>query len=168
MRFEIILLTAVVALAFPSCQPAKEQARPPVRLGPEVKKLAQEILSPIEEPVTIKIFRGGEGETTGEEAQALVDLVAGISSKVSVAKLDILTDPVGKDLGVPHGPVIEMEGQAPGILRYYGYPERKEIRPFLEGVLWASGFSAELSSGVRSYLSGLDEKVLIRIFTTPD
>jgi hypothetical protein len=64
--------------------------------------------------------------------------------------------------------VIEMKGQAPGILGYYGYPERKEVRPFLEGILSASGHPADLTSEVRSFISSLDEEVLIRIFTTPD
>ncbi len=97
-----------------------------------------------------------------------MDLVAGVSPKVSVEKLDILSDPGAKDLGVPHGPVIEMKGQAPGILRYYGYPERKETSPFFEGILSASGHPADLDPEVGSYISGLGKEVLIRIFTTPD
>jgi hypothetical protein len=167
MRFEIIAAVAIL-LALPSCQPGKEKAKPPVRLGPEVERLAEEILAPMEGPVVIRIFRGGAGETSGEEAQALVDLVAGISPKVSVNRLDILTDPGAKDLGVPHGPVIEMIGKAPGILKYYGYPERKETSPFFEGILSASGHPADLDSEVGSYISGLEEEILIRIFTTPD
>jgi len=167
MRFEIIATMAIL-LALPSCQSGKEAAKPPVRLGPEVKGLIEKVLSPLEEPVVIRIFRGGAGETAGEEAQALVDLTAGISPKVSVQRLDILTDPDGKNLGVPHGPVIEINGQAPGTLRYYGFPERKEVTPFLEGILSASGHPARLAPDVESYLSGLEEEVWIRIFTTPD
>ena len=61
-----------------------------------------------------------------------------------------------------------MTGRAPGTLRYYGYPERKETRPFFEGVLAASGHPADLDPKVEAYISGLGEEVLIRIFTTPD
>ncbi len=163
-----LFILALVVFALFACQSGKEAARPPVRLDPEVKRLAEEVLTPLEEPVTIRIFRGGEGETSGEEAQALVDLVAGVSPMVSVEKLDILSDPGAKDLGVPHGPVIEMKGKAPGTLRYYGFPERKEIRPFFEGILSASAYPAKLAPRVETYLVGLDEEVWIRIFTTPD
>ena len=167
MRFEIITALALL-LILPSCQPGKEKAKPPVRLGPEVERLAREILAPMKEPVTIQIARGGDGETMGEETQALVDLLAETSPKVSVIRLDIATHPGAIDLGVAHGPVIEMTGRAPGTLRYYGYPERKETRPFLEGVLAASGHPADLDPKVEAYISGLGEEVLIRIFTTPD
>jgi len=163
-----LFLAAFIALTLPACQPGKEKAKPPVRLGPEIKQLAEEVLSPIEGPVAIEIYRGGTGETSGEEAQALVDLLAGISTKVSVNKLDILTDAGDKDLGVSHGPVTEMKGSAPGTLRYYGYPERKEVRPFLEGILTASGHAVDLPPKVASFISALDEEIWIRIFTTPD
>ena len=167
MRSELII-AAIAALTFLSCQPSKEAAKPPVRLGADVQRLAEEILAPMEGQVTLQIIRGGDGETMAEEAQALVDLIAEISSKVSVNRLDIATYPDAIDLGVSHGPVIEMKGRAPGTLRYYGYPERKETRPFLEGILSASGHPAVLASDVESYISGLGEEVLIRIFTTPD
>jgi hypothetical protein len=167
MRFEIIAALALL-LTLSSCQPGKEAAKPPVRLDPEIERLTGEILAPMEGPVTIQIFRGGVGETKGEEALALVDLIAKVSPKVSVNKLDITTHPDAINLGVSHGPVIEMKGQAPGILRYYGYPERKEVRPFLEGILSASGHPADLAPEVESYISGLGEEVLIRIFVTPD
>ena len=163
-----LFLAAFIALTLPSCQPGKEKAKPPVRLGPEVERLAREILAPMKEPVTIQITRGGDGETKGEEAQALVDLLAETSPMVSVSRLDIATHPGAIDLGVPHGPVIEMTGRAPGTLRYYGYPERMETRPFLEGVLAASGHPGDLDPKVEAYISGLGEEVLIRIFTTPD
>ena len=163
-----LFLAAVIALVLPSCQPSKEAAKPPVKLSPEVQRLAREILAPMEEPVTIQITRGGDGESKGEETQALVDFIAETSPKVSVNRLDIATHPDLLDLGVSHGPVIEMRGRAPGTLRYYGYPLRKEVRPFLEGILSASGYPATLAPEVESYISGLRGEVLIRVFVTPD
>ena len=130
--------------------------------------LAEEVLASMEDPVTIQLTVGGEGETRAEEAEALVDLVAGISPGVSVKKLDIANHPDTPEPGVSHGPIIEMAGKAPGVLRYYGYPERKEIRPFFEGILAASGYLSDLPPSVESYISDLDKEVWIRIFTTPD
>jgi len=163
-----IALAAFVALTLPSCQPSKEAAKPPVRLGPEVRKVAEELLPSLDGAVTLRITRGGAGETAGEEAQALVDLMAELSPKITVEKMEIGAHPEGENLGVPKGPVIEMLGIAPGVLRYYGYPERKETRPFIEGILSASGHPADLSPDVEAYIAGLGEEVVIRIFTTPD
>jgi len=163
-----LFLAFIALLILPSCQPGKEATKPPVKLDPEVERLAGEILTRMEEPVTLQIFRGGEGEAMGDEAQALVDFIAEISPKVSVKRLDIATHPDLLDLGVSHGPVIEMRGRAPGTLRYYGYPLRKEVRPFLEGILSASGHRADLDPEVEAYISGLDEEILIRVFVTPD
>ena len=162
------LILALVILAVSACQSGKEAAKPPVRLDPNIESLTGEILAPMTDPVTLQITRGGDGEAMGEEAQALVDFIARISPNVSVNRLNISTHPDGVDLGVSHGPVIEMKGKAPGILRYYGYPERKETRPFLEGILSASGHQVNLAPEVTSYISELGEEVLIRIFTTPD
>lgn len=167
MRLEIIATIAIL-LALPSCQPGKEAAKPPVRLGPDVQRLAEEILAPLEHPVAIELILGGEGETMAREAQALVDLTASTSSMVTVNRLDIAAHPDPVGLGVSHGPVIEMKGSAPGTLRYYGFPERKETRPFFEGILLASGSPVDLPPAVESYIAGLKEEVWIRIFTTPE
>ena len=61
-----------------------------------------------------------------------------------------------------------MKGSAPGVLRYYGYPERKELRPFLEGILFASGSNPDVPPDLETYVKALQEEVVIRIFTTPD
>jgi hypothetical protein len=167
MKFEIII-AAVIALTLPSCQSGKEAAKPPVRLGADVQRQAEEILFSLESPVTIELTLGGEGESMAREAQALVDLTASTSSLVTVSNLDITTHPAAMGLGVSHGPVIEMKGSAPGTLRYYGFPERKETRPFFEGILLASGSPVELPPAVESYIAGLKEEVWIRIFTTPE
>lgn len=167
MRLEIIATIAIL-LALPSCQPGKEAAKPPVRLGPDVQRLAEEILAPLEHPVAIELILGGEGETMAREAQALVDLTASTSSMVTVNRLDIAAHPDPVGLGVSHGPVIEMKGSAPGTLRYYGFPERKETRPFFQGILLASGSPVDLPPAVESYIAGLKEEVWIRIFTTPE
>ena len=167
MRFEIFI-AAVIALTLPSCQPGKEAGKPPVRLGPEVKQLAEEVLAPLENPVTIQLTLGGKGESRAEETVALAEVISETSAKVTVRELDIANHPDRPEPGVSHGPVIEMKGKAPGILRYYGYPDRKEMRPFLEGILTASGYPSELPAAVVSYISDLDEEIWIRIFTTPD
>ena len=142
--------------------------KPPVRLGSEVMQLAEEVLASLESHVTVQLTLGGDGETRTRETEALVELVARTSSKVTVNKLDFADHPDEINTGVSHGPIIEMKGKAPGTLKYYGYPERKEVRPFLEGILSASGRKSGLLPDIESYITRLDEEILIRIFTTPD
>jgi len=168
MRTFRTILFAVGILALPSCQPGKEAAAPPFRLGPEVEALVKEVLDPLENPVTIRITRGGVGESSGEKAQALVDLITEVSPRVGVNRLDITTNPDTLVPGVSYGPIMEMRGQAPGTLRYYGFPERRETRPFLEGILLASGHQMDLVPEIKSFISALDQEIWIRIFTTPD
>lgn len=162
-----VLILVLAIFAFPSCQSGKKSALS-VHLDPELQQLAEEILASMDGPVTLRITRGGKGERMGADTQALVEHIAGITPDLSVKRVEISSSAAAANLGVTHGPVIEMVGQAPGTLRYYGYPERKETRPFLEGVLTASGHRADLAPEVISFLSALDEEVWIRIFTTPD
>ena len=168
MKFFKILIIALFISGLTSCQSGKEAAKPPVRLGPEVNRLAEEVLAPLVNPVTIQLTLGGAGEGRAEEAVALAEVIGETSAKVTVRKLELANHPDTPEPGVSHGPIFEMMGKAPGILRYYGYPERKEMRPFLEGVLSASGHMSDLPSAVESYITDLDEEIWIRIFTTPD
>lgn len=139
-----------------------------MRVDPEVKQLAEEVLAPLQNPVTIQLTLGGKGESRAEEAVALTEVISEISAKVTVRELEIANHPDTPEPGVSHGPIIEMMGNAPGILRYYGYPDRKEMRPFFEGILSASGHLSDLPPAVVSYISDLEEEIWIRIFTTPD
>ena len=167
MRFKILSAVFAALTILPSCQPGKETARPPVRLAPEVQGVVEEVLAPLDAAVTLELFLGGPGETKAEEARALADLVARVSPRVTVAIRDIARHPAA-DPGTDHGPLFEIRGKAPGTLRYYGFPERKEVRPFAEGILAASGARGRLSPEVRDYVARLDKDVVIRIFTTPD
>ena len=168
LKFIKTLIIAIFISGLFSCQPSKEAAKPPVRLGPEVKQLVQEVLAPLESPVTVKLTLGGEGESKAEETVMLLGAISETTAKVTVNKLDLASYPDTPEPGVTHGPIIEMAGRAPGILRYYGFPERKEVRPFLEGILSASGQLSDLPPAVESYIKDLDEEIWIRIFTTPD
>lgn len=133
-----------------------------------MKQAAEEVLDSLEGPVTLEITLGGEEETMAEEAVALVEFIGSTSEKVSVTRLDLVSHYEPAGLGTTHGPVIEMKGTAPGILRFYGYPERKEVRPFLEGILTASGLRTAIPPDIETYVKTLEEEVVIRIFTTPD
>jgi hypothetical protein len=167
-----LLLLAAVALLFSSCQPGAEKAQPPARLGEDVREVIRTTLVSLPEPVTLHFYKGGDGEKGVRETRAILQFAAETAPQISL--LDHSLDPAdgegnpGSSLGVDHGPVVKIEGANEGALFFYGLPERKELKPFLNGILMASGHPVDLPAGAESFLSSLDQDVLIRIFTTPD
>lgn len=163
--------TALVALMgvllLTGCQSGQDARKPPVRVSAEAKRIVQEGLVALTSPVTLHLYRGGENERQGEEAQALIDFMAETSPNILVVNSEF-TDASRAELEVDSGPVVEMKGRAKGIMRYYGFPERKEVAPFVDSILVASGGPIKLSPDVRSFLTGLKQEVVVRIFTTPD
>ena len=162
-----IIPAAIAILLFSACDSTQQAAKPPARLGADVKKAVQENLASITSPVTVRLYRGGEGEVQGDEAQLLVDLMASTSSGV-VAQPVAMDENAKADLEVDHGPVIEFSGPTGGTMRYYGFPERKEVGPFVDSIVLASGGEAKLSPAMSGFLSELEQEVVIRIFTTPE
>ncbi len=162
------VLTALMGvILLTGCDSPRQAGRPPVRVSAEVKKIVQEGLASLTSPVTLRLYRGGENERQGEETQALLDFMAETSPNVTIMDIEF-NESSTADLEVDSGPVAEMKGPAGGIMRYYGFPERREVAPFVDSVLVASGGPVTLSPDVRSFLTGLKQEVVIRIFTTPD
>ena len=165
--FKPSLVGLAVLLLFTGCDSSKQAAKPPARLGADVKKAVQEKLASIASPVTVSLYRGGEEEMQGDQAQLLIDLMARTSPAITAQSLEIDEEAKVK-LEVDHGPVIEIAGQTGGVMRYYGFPERKEVGPFVDSIVLASGGAAKLSPGINEFLAKLEQEVVIRIFTTPD
>lgn len=122
-------------------------------------------------PVTLHFFQGGN-ETAHRGTRAILEFMAESSGQIRL--LDHSLEPANNNTGpgllqgASYGPVVRIEGVNPGSLYFYGYPERKELKPFLDGVLMASGVRVDLPTDAESFLSNLKEDVWIRIFTTPD
>jgi hypothetical protein len=162
----------LMLLILPGCQPSGETAGPPVRLGEDAKTKIRDTLSSMESVVTLHLYYGGTGESVSRKMRALLELMVETSPKVGREDHSLDEDPRAagfqSSLRVDHGPVVRVDGARNGPLLFYGFPERKELQPFLDGVLIASGQPTELPSGVENYLVNLDQDVEIRIFTSPD
>ena len=76
------LIGLAIAILLTGCQSGKEVGKPPVRVSAEAKKIIQESLVALTSPVTLHLYRGGENERQGEEAQALIDFMAETSSNI--------------------------------------------------------------------------------------
>jgi len=165
-------ILALVVLALSACQSGKEAAKPPVRLGDEVLKAVTDSLSNLKGPVTLHLYLGGPAEKEAGEARALVAVIDDASPAVTAVLHDLDKDPDARErkasLGVDHGPVIVIQGPEKRTLVFYGFPDRKELQPFLDGILAAAGRPVPLPREVDDFLAKLDREVLIRIFTTPD
>jgi hypothetical protein len=161
------LIGLAIAILLTGCQSGQDVSKPPVRVSGEAKKIIQESLVALTSPVTLHLYRGGENERQGEEMQVLIDFMAETSPNVIVVNTEF-SESSKVDLEVDSGPVVEIKGRAKGIMRYYGFPERKEVAPFIDSILVASGGPVKLSPDVRSFLTGLEQEVVVRIFTTPD
>ena len=124
-------------------------------------------------PLPSTSTKGGGGETAQRETRALLEFVAEASPQVSLSFHSLEEGPSAADfrssLGVSHGPVVAIEGTADrGPFLFYGFPERKELKPFLDGVVIASGVTATLPAEVEIFLAALQRETVIRIFTAPD
>ncbi|HDL53841.1 MAG TPA: hypothetical protein ENH32_07695 [Proteobacteria bacterium] len=123
----------------------------------------------IQAPVTLQFYRGGPGEKNAEETAALLDLIKNSSSQIEIKEHNLFRDSqLMGPLGIKHGPVIIPRGPNPIDISYYGYPARRELEPFLDGVLIASGQIPRLSASTETFLKELDQDLLIRVFVTPD
>ena len=132
----------------------------------------REALAAVKNPVTLHYYEGGDGETAGRKTWALLEFMAETSVQISVSRYSLDDGPsaaeIRSSLGVSHGPAIRMVGAGQGTFLFFGFPERKELGSFLEGVVIASGVQAILPPQVETVLANLQHEVLIRIFTTPD
>lgn len=168
----ISLFIPALIIALSSCRPGSEPARPPVQLGEDVKETIRTTLSAMAGPVTLHFYQGGAGATAERETRAILEFMATAAPQISLLNHSLDADDNAADQGispgVDHGPVVVIEGANRGSLIFYGFPERKELAPFLDGVLFASGKQKELPAEAEDFLSSLDQNVRIRIFTAPD
>jgi hypothetical protein len=167
-----IVTALTLFLITAGCRPGGETTAPPYHLGEEVRGIVTESLTALSAPVLLNLYRGGKGENAGRQTQALLDLMLEASPNISVVNrsYDERSGAAAfrSSLGVDHGPVIEMKGAGKGRFLYYGYPERKELPPFLDGVLMASGHIVDLPTSAEDFLGSLEKDIEIRIFATPD
>ena len=168
----LLSIILIIFMLLPGCRPGGETIGPPVRLGEDTRTRIRDTLSSMESVVTLHLYHGGPGESINRKMQTLLEFMVETSPNVGREDHSLDEDPSAagfrSSLRVDHGPVVRVDGAGNGPLLFYGFPERKELQPFLDGILIASGQPTELPSGVENYLVNLEQDVEIRIFTSPD
>jgi hypothetical protein len=140
-----------------------------IRFDKTVVEMVEGKLAQLETPVTVHLYRGSGNERGADKTSALLDLMTEKSKLLAVEghNLDQESD-IRESMKTEHGPILILAGPENSRSSFLGYPDRKELAPFLESILIVSGQVPELTPGTAAFLKGLDQEVFIRVFTTPD
>ena len=166
IRSHTLLLFGVLAISL-SVQ-AVAHARS-VRLSRAVTESVKGKMGSLKNPVTLTLYSGGPGDRKTDESRVLLRLIGSVSSKVRVVERDLFKDIKARErLGTEYGPVFVFSGTEPPGITYYGYPEQRELAPFLDGILIASGRTSPLAGDTEAFLKDLNEDIHIKVFVSPD
>ncbi len=162
-----ICLAVLAGLA--ACDLKPDRAGKKIRFEKTVLETVEDKLAQLNTQVTVHLYRGSGKESGAQETSALLDLMTEKSGFLTVERhnLDQESD-IRETMKADHGPILIPAGPRNSRSSFLGYPDRKELAPFLDSILIASGQVPELGPGTEAFLKGLDEEVFIRVFTTPD
>ena len=171
MRTWTPVLLILTSLIFWGCSTQQDGAgrAPAIQLSDADSALINTKMSLLSKPVTIDLYLGGGREKGSAEVKALLDLVSEASGNLTVVEHDLGGDPdQRKALGSEHGPIMVLTGPSKARISYFGYPQRKELSPCLDGILIASGSTLPLTSEARTFFDRLDREIIFKVFVTPD
>jgi hypothetical protein len=166
-KYLFFCLTLLVGLT--ACDSKSARTPEKIRFDKTVLETIEGKLAQLETPVTVHLYRGSGNESGADKTSALLDLMAKTSEFLTVEEhnLDQESD-IRKSMKAGHGPIMILAGPRNSRSSYLGYPERKELAPFLDSILIASNQVPDLTPGTEAFLKSLDKEVAIRVFTTPD
>lgn len=134
---------------------------------PEKQKV-QELLSQLENPVTIHYFTQEFECEPCSVTHEVLDLLAGLSDKVFLKTYEFQNErDKAKTLGVEEIPAIVLEGQRVYGVRFFGVPAGYEFAALLEDLLDVSRGTTSLSAATKTLLNTLITPLHIQVFVTP-
>ena len=162
-----ICLAVLVGLA--ACDSKSARTPEKIRFDKTVMDTVEGKLALLETPVTVHLYRGSGEERGAVKTRALLDLMAKTSQFLAVEEhnLDQESD-IRESMKAEHGPIMIQAGPRNSRSSFLGYPDRKELAPFLDSILIVSGQVPDLTPGTEAFLKSLDKEIVIRVFTTPD
>lgn len=114
------------------------------------------------------IVPGKEPCETCDEAQELLEEVAGLSDKLTVTVREISSaKEEAASLGIDRVPAFVVKGATRGQMRFLGIPAGYEFSGFIADLVDASKGTTDLSDETREFLGSLTENINIKVFTTP-
>mgnify|MGYP003574305940 FL=1 len=142
-------------------------------LNDEVIKQIDEAFAPMKESVHILFFGQKEGCTYCPDTQQLLEEVAEISEKLTVAVYDLDDDAdVAEKFNVDKAPGIVIaakDGETVSDygVRYAGIPSGHEFSALIQDILLVAERDSGLAQETRDFLKELTEPVLLQVFATP-
>lgn len=142
-------------------------------LNADVVKQIKDAFAPMKEAVELLYFGKKDNCEYCADTKQLLEELAPISDKVSLAVYDIDDDAdVAEKFNVDKAPGIVIaakDGETVSDfgVRYAGIPSGHEFTSLIQDILLVSGRDSGLSQDMRDFLKDLDEPVLMQVFVTP-
>jgi len=103
-----------------------------------------------------------------EETRALLEDVASLSDRITLAVHDIDAEPdLARELGIARVPTLVLRGAARGVVRYIGIPAGLEFGTLLDDLVAVSSGTTRLGQASRQKLAALVRPVHVQVFVTP-
>jgi alkyl hydroperoxide reductase subunit AhpF len=142
-------------------------------LNDEISRQIQTVFDQLTEPVEVLFFGKKTDCTYCDDTRQLVEEVVGLSDKISLVTYDLDEDAeMARQYRVDKAPGLMIAGRhGDQILdygiRFAGIPSGHEFSAFIHDIVFVSGGDSGLSPATREYLKGLNQPVLLQVFTTP-
>lgn len=132
------------------------------------KKEVKEILSEMNDTVTINVFKDDECEYCEETIELNEELLE-LTNKIDLRTHDINSE-IAKELGANDyngAPVTILTNNGGKGIRFFGIPSGQEFQSYLQGLLMLSKNETDLDQEVKDDLKEIDQEVNIKVFVTP-
>ncbi len=142
-------------------------------LNDEISGQIRDVFGGLREPVEVIFFGKKTDCTYCDDTRQLVEEVAGLSDKISLTTYDLDENAeLAKQYRVDKAPGLVIAGRdGDQILdygiRFAGIPSGHEFGALVHDIVLVSGGDSGLSPATREFLKGLDEPILLQVFTTP-
>lgn len=142
-------------------------------LNESIVKQVEEVFDQLKEPVEILFFGSKENCDYCEDTCQLVEELAAISDKLSLAVYDMQADAdVARSYNVDKLPGLVIAGRDGGQVldfgvRYAGIPSGHEFSSLIQDIILVSSRDSGLNPQTRAFLKGLTSPLLLQVFVTP-
>lgn len=137
-------------------------------LNKQIRKEVEAALADLDQPVTFKVFTQAFECQYCKETRELIEEVASLSDKVSVAVYDFEKDKALADqLGIDKVPGVAVIGKKDYGIRMFGIPSGYEFGSLIESIRLASHGDSGLAPETKAAVSKLTRPVTIQVFGTP-
>lgn len=137
-------------------------------LNEEILKNVTEMLANLNSDVKLIVFTKQENCEYCPQIIQLLNEVAVTSDKVSVEVHEYNQDDQAvKDYKIDKAPSIAIVGEKDYGIRFNGIPSGYEFSTLLHGIQKASNGESELDEHTKTFLSTLNDPVLLQVFVTP-